>query len=142
MQGVSNGQRALWTFLMFTLVGPFFAAIAVGGVLVLAPVFKLSSLLPSQDLSAGPAAVATFVWSAIPAALAGLGVTPMVLRGGTFGWGAAAGASVIAAALASVVFPIPVPDVRVAGLVLAGLIGLALYRCLLAFGVITLSDSP
>ncbi len=138
MQDISNGQRALWTFLLFTLVGPFFAALAVAAALMLAPVFKLAPLLPA-NLAVGPAAVTSFIWSAIPATLAAIAVVPMVLRRGTFGWIVAAGAGVVALAAASVLFPIAYPELRTALMVLAGVVAVGLRHMLAAMGIITAS---
>ena len=45
-ESMSGAQRALWTFLMYTLVGPFFAAIVIAAVLVLAPLLGPCALLP------------------------------------------------------------------------------------------------
>lgn len=138
MQDISNGQRALWTFLLFTLVGPFFAALTVAAALMLAPVFKLAPLLPA-NLAVGPAAVTSFIWSAIPATLAAVAVVPMVLRRGTFGWIVAAGAGVVALAAASVLFPIAYPELRTALMVLAGVVAVGLRHMLAAMGIITAS---
>lgn len=139
MNAISNLQRALWTFLMLTLVGPFFGALAVAAALILAPVLKLEGLLPAGLPPVGPAAVTVFLWSAIPATLAALALVPMVLRRGTFGWIVAAGAGVVALAAASVLFPIAYPELRTALMVLAGVVAVGLRHMLAAMGIITAS---
>ena len=45
---VSNSQRALWTFLIYALVGPFLAALGVVIAVALAWAFNLSSVLPVE----------------------------------------------------------------------------------------------
>ena len=69
---VSNSQRALWTFLIYALVGPFFAALGVVIAIALAWAFSLSSVLPVEVSSIGHAGLATFVWSTLPALLTAL----------------------------------------------------------------------
>lgn len=136
MNAISNLQRALWTFLMLTLVGPFFGALAVAAALILAPVLKLEGLLPAGLPPVGPAAVTVFLWSAIPATLAALALVPMVLRRGTFGWIEAAAVGVIAVAAASVLFPIAYPDARAVLMALAGVVAMGLRQVLKQAGII------
>ena len=50
---ITNAQRALWTFLIYALVGPFFAALAVLVLVALAWAFNLTSLLPVEVTSLG-----------------------------------------------------------------------------------------
>ncbi|MEZ5844013.1 MAG: hypothetical protein R3D27_09785 [Hyphomicrobiaceae bacterium] len=136
MQDISNSQRALWTFLMFTLAGPFLGALAVAGALILAPVFKLAALLPPSLPPVGASTVTSFVWSAIPATLAAIALVPMVLRRGTFGWVAAAAAGVVAVAAASVIFPLAHPELRFVLMVLAGIVAVGLRQILAVAGII------
>lgn len=135
-EGASNGQRALWTFLFYALCGPFFAALAYALVVVLAPPLKLEALLPTSLPPLGEAVAGVFVWSAIPAALAALGLVPMVLRRGTFGWIEAAAAGVIAFAAANAVAPFEHNGALPALAFLAGLTSLAVRFALLAMGII------
>lgn len=131
-----NGQRAFWTFLFFTLCGPFFAALAYAAVVILAPPLKLGALLPAGLPSLGEAVAGVFVWSALPAALTALGLVPMVLRRGTFGWVEAAAAGVIAFAAATVIAPFQ-HDVTLAVLAFcAGLVSLAVRTVLLAVNIL------
>ncbi len=133
---IGNGQRAFWTFLFFTLCGPFFAALAYAAAVILAPPLKLGALLPVGSPPLGEAVAGVFVWSALPAALAALGVMPMVFRRGTFGWVVAAAAGVIAFAAATAIAPIQ-HEVTLAVLAFfAGLIALAVRYVLLAAGIL------
>ena len=104
---VSHGQRALWTFLMFTLVGPFVAALlvfllTVGAGLMQAGPTSLKGL-PFPELAAKAAgwSISSFVWSAVPAALAGAALAAWVSLKGGFPWLAAAVAGGIAASVAA-----------------------------------------
>ncbi len=81
---VSNSQRALWTFLIYALVGPFFAALALVILIATAWVFGLSSLLPVEVSSLGQAGLAAFVWSTVPALLTALILAIVVWRTGGF----------------------------------------------------------
>jgi hypothetical protein len=133
---IGNGQRALWTFLFFTLCGPFFAALTYAIAILLAAPLGLGSLLP-QGLPPLPEAVmGVFVWSALPAALAAVILLPIVWRRGTFGWVEAAAAGVVAFAAAAVLAPFQ----NFGGLsvlaFLAGLIAIAVRHVLLAAGIL------
>ena len=104
---IGNGQRALFTFVGFTLLGPFFAGLSVLGAFILAPLFKLEALLPVDAPSAGEAAVFAFIWAAIPAGIAGAALAVIVWRRATFDWLAAAAAGGIGFMLAAIVVPLP-----------------------------------
>lgn len=81
---VTHLQRALWMVLITWLAAPFFAALTAAAMSLLAPVI---GALPTFEQSAlGEAAAGTFVWSALPAAVAGLALVPFVLERGTYGW--------------------------------------------------------
>ena len=136
MDHVSNAQRALWTFLLFTLAGPFFAALVVAASLILAPAFKLDALMPAGLPPVGPAAVQTFVWAAIPAALAGLAMAVSVWRSGHFGSLAAGVAGVLAVAATAIVLPIAFPELRMACMVLGGLVAVVLRHVLIAARIV------
>lgn len=106
MQQVSNAQRALWSFLLIMLVAPFLAALAVAAVMIVgagAGMVRAPASVPVGEL-----ALRTYVWSAIPAALAALGLVPLVLRAGTFGSVEAGIAGVLAFAVAHAVAPFPI----------------------------------
>lgn len=119
-------QRALFTFLGHALLGPLLAGFVVLAGLILAPPLKLDALLPANLGNPGAAAIATFVWAAVPASLAGLALALVVWRRSGYPWIAAAAAGGIAFTLAAIAMPI------VPGLVLTPLTGLAAF---IAIGV-------
>lgn len=135
-QEVGNGQRAFWTFLFYTLCGPFFAALAYAAFAILAPPLQLGALLPPGTPPLGEAVAAIFVWSALPAALTALAVIPIVVRRGTYGWVIAAAAGVIAFAAAVAIAPFDHRDALPALAFAAGLISLAVRSVLLTAGII------
>lgn len=133
---VSHGQRALWTFLGFTLVGPFFAGLATAAALLLAPPLGLGALLPDNLPPVGVAAASVFVWAAVPSALAAIGILPIVFKTGTFGALTAAVAGVVAFALATLVVPIPFQEGLPVFAFAAGLVAMLVRFAVLAGGII------
>ncbi|HRY05635.1 MAG TPA: hypothetical protein P5114_00800 [Hyphomicrobiaceae bacterium] len=105
--GPSNAQRALYTFLGYSLVGSFLAGFVTLAGLVLAQPLQLGGLIPAGMPNAGVAAIAAFVWSAIPASLAGLVLAAIAWWGGTFPWVTAAAAGGFAFMLAAIAMPLP-----------------------------------
>lgn len=107
-------QRALWMFLLATLLGPMLAA---AGVLLASLVMGLAGHAPpapnpealdaagrlswSASWAAGRA-LSAYVWSALPAGLAGLVLAAAVWRGGCVTWLAAAIAGAVSASLFAV----------------------------------------
>lgn len=136
---ISNAQRALWTFLLYMLVAPFFGALAVAAILLLAPLIGLGAWLPPGLPPLGPAAGSAYVWSALPAGLAALGLAPMVLKRGGFGWIEAAAAGVIAVGAAAVLFPFPHQGMLTSIAFLGGLVSVALRAVLLRVGILLAS---
>lgn len=131
-QAVGNGQRAFWTFLFYTLCGPFFAALSYAAFAILAPPLNLGTLLPATAPPLGEAVAAIFVWSALPAALTAIAIIPMVLKRGTFSWVIAASGGVLAFAAATVVAPIEHNGALPALAFMAGLISMAVRQVLIA----------
>jgi hypothetical protein len=91
MLGSTNAQRALWTFLFYTLIGPFLAALAMLGIMLIGPMLGLDGVVfEGKSMSfveaAIPAALNTYIWAAFPAALAGAGLAALISLRGTFGW--------------------------------------------------------
>jgi hypothetical protein len=91
MDEVSNGQRALWTLLVTSLAAPFFAALIVlllslvAGALGRGPE-SLKALAGAAKIAwAGEKAVAAFAWSAMPAVAGGALLAGLVLVRGSFG---------------------------------------------------------
>ena len=104
----SNGQRALWTFLFSTLIGPAIAAgllaaiYLVSGTLGMGPpslkVLRPGELFPYTAVKALDA----YIWSAIPAALTGTVLAALVYWRGNFPWLAGVSAAAIAATVMAV----------------------------------------
>ena len=97
-------QRALFTFLIATLVGPALAAVAVLVVSAVSALLGRPGTPVDADIaqrlawSAGRA-LSAYVWSALPAGLAGGALALLVWRNGGFPWIAAAIAGAVAATL-------------------------------------------
>lgn len=136
MDNSTNSQRALWTFLGYMLVGPFFGGMAVAIVLALAPLLGLSGLLPGDLPPAGAATLSVFVWSVIPAAIAAIIIVPLVWRRGRLGWIEAAVAGVVGFFLAALVLEMPYRELLAQLAFLAGLVSLAVRQALVAGNII------
>ena len=101
--GPSNGQRALWTFLLCTLVAPFLAAVVIllgsliSGLVGRGPASLLALDQAGQLAWAAQKAVETYVWSALPAGIGGAILAAIVYLRGTAPWlaGAKVGAVVV-----------------------------------------------
>jgi hypothetical protein len=133
---VSNLQRALWTFLIYALVGPFFAGLCVAAAVGLAPPLGIGSLLPDGIAPLGPSAVAAFVWSAVPAMLTGLVLAGVVWRTGGMSWFVAVAVAIIAFAAAAMVLPLHLDGARPYLAFLAGLVSLAVRQVLIQGDII------
>lgn len=132
---MSNPLRALWTFLFYALVGPFFAVLAVAFLIALGSASGISGLVHELP-PLGEAVLGTFVWSAVPAALTGLALAACVLRRGGFNWMIAAAAAVIAFGLASLILPLWLVDLRPYLAILAGLVAIGVRAVLLRAGIL------
>ena len=104
----SNVTRALCTFVFSTLVGPAIAAALmvtiylVSGALGIGPP-SLRALKPSELLSlAAQRGLEGYIWSAIPAGLAGAALAALVYIRGNFHWLAGVIAAAVAATLMAV----------------------------------------
>lgn len=128
---VTNSQRALWTFLIYALVAPFLAAVAVTGGVVLARMTGIGSLVPEAVTGIGEAALATFVWSAVPAVITALILAVIVWRSGALTWIAAAVVAVIAFAAVSLLLPLELHEARAFLGFLAGLVSIAVRQVLI-----------
>jgi hypothetical protein len=133
---MGNAQKALWTFLIYALAAPFFGALAVVITIAGATAFRLAALLPGDVPSVGQAAIATFVWSALPAVATGLVLASVTLGSGAFGWMLAAAVAVIAFAAASLLLPFGLEDARPYLAFLAGLVAVAVRVVLVRVGII------
>jgi hypothetical protein len=133
---VSNAQRALWTFLLYALVAPFLAALALVVIIALALVLGVAALLPGGAPSLGEAGLAAFVWSVLPATLTALILAAVVWRTGGISWMAAAAVAVIAFAAAAMLLPLGFNEVRPYLAFLAGLVSIAVRQILIEAGII------
>jgi hypothetical protein len=133
---MSNGQRALWTFLMCTLVGPFLVGLIVllitlvSGALQMGPPGLKGLPMAAVAAKAGQWALTSFVWSALPAGLAGAALAAIVSLRGTFDWIVAAAAAIAGFGVASVVAPGLLPNHHSFLAAIAGLVGVACWHLL------------
>lgn len=126
---VSNGQRALWMVLITSLAAPFFASLLCTGLALARPLTEF--LMPEAPMPPpGEFAVDVFAWSALPATVAALGLTPFVLQQGTYSWLHAAVAGVLAFTAASIIFPFPNQAALPVLAFLAGLIAIGMRQLL------------
>ncbi len=134
---VSNAQRALWTFLIYSLVAPFFAALAVVIFVALARSLGVASLVPDAVPGMGVAGISVFVWSALPATLTAVVLAVVVWRTGGLSWMAAAIVAVIAFAAAALLLPLELHDARPYLAFLAGIVSIAVRQVLIQADIIT-----
>ena len=133
---MTKAQRALWTFLIYALVAPFFGALVVAVVLALAAMFGAADLLPDDVAPSGAAAVAVFVWATVPAVLTGIVLAAMTWQKGGFTWIVAAAVGVIAFTIAAILVPIGLEDARPYIAFLAGVIAIGVRAVLVRMGAI------
>lgn len=92
MDGISNGQRAIWAFLITSLAAPFFSALTVfllsvgAGAIGRGPDSLKALDQAGQIAWAAEKAISTFVWSALPAGAAAAFVAGLVVIRGGFSW--------------------------------------------------------
>lgn len=134
---VSNAQRALWTFLIYSLVAPFFAALAIVIFVALARSLGVASLVPDAVPGMGVAGISVFVWSALPATLTAVVLAVVVWRTGGLSWMAAAIVAVIAFAAAALLLPLELHDARPYLAFLAGIVSIAVRQVLIQADIIT-----
>jgi hypothetical protein len=104
MPEISNTQRAFWMVLITSLATPLFAALIEVALTLASPLFDFA--LPQHDAAPfGEVALRAFAWSALPATIAALGLIPLVLEKGTFGWLSAAVAGVLAFGVSTIIAP-------------------------------------
>lgn len=137
----SHRSRAMWVFLGYMLVGPFFAGLAVVVMLALAPLLGMQAWLPADTPPVGVAGVTAFVWAALPSAVAAAIIMPRVLRVGRFGWIEAGIAGVIGFS-AVALFTDAVPRELFGGLAFAaGLVSAGVQKALESGGVIRADEA-
>ncbi len=104
MTEIPNAQRAIWMVLITSLAAPFFASLIAVALSLASPLFDFA--LPKRDgAPIGVFAASAFAWSALPATIAALALTPYVLQSGTYGWLHAAVAGVLAFIAAMLISP-------------------------------------
>lgn len=135
MNTTSNKQRALWMVLITSLAAPFFAGLIAVAVSLVAHVTGWVEM-PGGALSLGDAGIATFAWSAIPATIAALGLSPYVLQSGTYSWLHAAVAGVVAFGVSTIIAPIPAGPFAPMMAFLAGLIAVGMRAMLVRGGIL------
>ena len=121
--------------LITSLAAPFFAGLVGVTVSLIAHAMGWVEI-PGGAQSLGEAGVATFAWSAIPATIAALGLTPYVLQSGTFGWLHAAVAGVLAFGVSTIIAPIAVGPFVPLMAFLAGIIGVGMRAMLVRGGIL------
>ncbi len=131
-----NSQRAMWVFLIYTLVAPFFAALSIVVVLALSHAFGLADLLPANVPPIGQAALGVLVWSVAPAVLTAIVLAGLTLRLGGFSWILAAAAAVVAFAIVAGALPFGQGAAGPYLAFLAGLVSLVVREVLVQIGVI------
>lgn len=130
-QKISNGQRALWSFLIATLVGPFFAALIVAlltlaaGALQMGPPSLKGIAMTDVGARAAGWALQSYVWAALPAGLAGAAIAAWFSLKGTAPW-----LGVVAFGIASVAVPGLLPNHGTALAFIAALSSLGVWAVL------------
>lgn len=146
-----NNQRALWTFLFFTLIGPFFAAVMAALYTPFAIWANVAPFMAGDHLpfdvgnlpdSAGlaslmaAAALKSFVWAPIAAAVAGIGLVVLLLTRGEVGWALAGVAGVVGFFVAYVYRPFEVGELLPFFAAMAGIVAALLSRFLVRINVL------
>ena len=136
---MTNGQRALWMVLITSLAAPFFASLIAIALALARPM--TDALMPEAPMPPlGEFAVDVFIWSALPATVAALGLTPFVLQRGTYSWLHAAVAGILAFMAGAIIFPFPSQAALPFLAFLAGLIAIGMRKLLMTGGIL-LDDS-
>jgi hypothetical protein len=121
--------------LISSLAIPFFAGLIFVGLQFLGSAAE--GLLPPHPGEAiGEVAVDAFVWSALPATVAALGLTPFVLQTGTYGWLHAAVAGVLAFMAGVIIFPFPAGGALPFLAFIAGLVAIGMRALLITGGIL------
>ncbi|MEM7778488.1 MAG: hypothetical protein AAF732_23150 [Pseudomonadota bacterium] len=144
---VSNGQRALWTFLFYMLVMPLIGAITAIVLLLVAVVIgqapgPFAKAATSDALNQlGGFGVLAFVWCVIPSAFTAIAVVPAVWKHGTVGWFMAGACGVIAFTAAILIFPFPTGIWQPLLAFAAGLVAVICRQILLRGGIIRYAET-
>jgi hypothetical protein len=134
---MTNGERAMYTFFISTLVGPFFAALIIAfltlgsGVLQKGPPSIIGLPFDQVAAKAGGWALQSYMWAAMPAGLAGAALAAWVsLKGEGLPWIVAVVAGVVAFGIASVMVPGLLPNHNLALAVIAAFSALGVWLVL------------
>jgi hypothetical protein len=120
--------------LITSLAAPFFTSLLY---LVLALAKPATDFLMPEPVTAlGEFAVDVFAWSALPATVAALGLSPFVLQHGTYSWLHAAVAGVLAFMAAAIIFPVPAQGALPMLAFVAGLIAIGMRALLIGAGIL------
>jgi len=139
---ISNAQRGLWTFLLYTLAGPLFGAIAATALLAAAILQgvapgPIGAVPPEQAWpQLGMVFTAAFVWCAVPATLTGLGSLLFVLPTGTLPWLAAVVLGVACFGATVVFLPFPFDSFLPYLAFTAGVVSLICRNLLVSRGIL------
>lgn len=124
MQEIANTQRAIWMVLITSLAAPFLAALVVVAIALATTLFDFQGPA-GGSMPLGEVAVKALSWSAMPATIGALGLSPYVLDKGTFSWLHAAIAGVVAFGAVAIIAPIGAGAAMPVLAFLAGLIAIA-----------------
>jgi len=133
---ITNGERAMYTFFISTLVGPFFAALIVAlltlssGLIQKGPPSVIGLPFAAVAAKAGGWALQSYIWAAMPAGLAGAALAAWVSLKGTVPWIAAVVAGVAAFGIASMLVPGLLPNHNTALAFIAALSSLGVWLVL------------
>jgi hypothetical protein len=139
---ITNGERAMYTFFISTLVGPFFAALIIAvltlgsGIVQKGPPSIIGLPFAEVAAKAGGWALQSYMWAALPAGLAGAALAAWVSLRGSFPWIVAVVAGVVAFGIASVLIPGLLPNHNTALAVIAALSALGVWLVLRRAGII------
>jgi hypothetical protein len=139
---ITNGQRALWVFVIASFLAPAIAAIFIFLASMAAGLFgfgppSLQGLAPARLAAiATERAILAYVWAVIPASLAGAGLAALVMLNGTVGWLAAAVAGVVAFAAMAAFAGGQIANHLTVLAALSGLVAVAIRAVLLRIGIL------
>jgi hypothetical protein len=132
---INYAQRALWMVLITSLAAPFFASLLVMALTLASPLTDFL-LPPRGDAPLGEIAVGAFAWSALPATVAALGLTPFVLQHGTYSWLEAAVAGVLGFMAGAIIFPFAAGGGLAFLGFIAGLLAIGMRAALIGGGIL------
>ncbi|MGQ0456236.1 MAG: hypothetical protein ACT4OU_04145 [Hyphomicrobium sp.] len=135
MAKIPNTQRAVWMVLITSIAAPFFASLAEAALSLAGPAFDFA-VPPRANKPLGEVAAGAFAWSALPATIAALGLTPYVLQTGGYGWLHAAVAGVLAFTAAVIIWPFEAGDSLPGLAFLAGLVAIGIRAMLIKGGIL------